>query len=88
MKDLVMSSWTAGGWSGSFGGLNNGVQQISERLQVWDGYYNAGSHYRMKVDALPFKHSAGIWTDMCKRQNRKLAVRYLGQLQEAVAGRP
>ncbi len=66
------TTWTAGGWSGSFGGLDDCVEQVAERHQVRDGNYNAGAHYGGGVNR-SLKHRAGVWPYVCKRERGKIA---------------
>src|ERR1700730_11089247 len=51
MQDELMVSSTAGSWSGAnIGGAdrpNDGVQQITQRYQIWDGSYNSRSNDRL-----------------------------------------
>src|SRR5437870_2057123 len=62
---------TASGGSGSYRGLSQVDQKVTQRVQIIDGSYNAGSHYSLNVNA-PFpKQRGGIWALMRKSQRRK-----------------
>jgi hypothetical protein len=52
-QEQSVMSWTAGGWSGGIGGLNDPVQQIAQRRQVREGNYNAGAHYGFHIEPRP-----------------------------------
>jgi hypothetical protein len=67
-----MTCRTASGGSESFSRLSHGDQKITERVQIRDCSYNAGSHYPFNVHA-PLKQRLGIWALMRKGQCRKLA---------------
>jgi hypothetical protein len=66
-----VSNWTAGGWSGSIGSLDNSVQQISEGCKICDRNYNAGTHDGFRIESRVPKHHGWIWSHMCKGQRRK-----------------
>ena len=71
--DQLVTSWTAGGWSGGVGGLDNPIQQIAERSQVFDGNYNAGAHYGHGFERPVSKQRRGIRAHMSKRKNGDIA---------------
>jgi hypothetical protein len=70
-KKQLVTNWTAGGWSGSIGGLNNAIQQIPEGCQIRDGNYNAGTHYGFSLNSPVSKHRRWVWPYVRKGQRRK-----------------
>ena len=74
MKDKVhlVTSGTAGGWSGSVGSLDNPVQQIPEGYQIREGSYNAGAHYGFRLNPSISKHYRWIRPYMRKSQSGKI----------------
>jgi hypothetical protein len=71
-KSQLMTCGTAGGWSGSVGGLDNSVQQIPEGCQIREGSYNTGAHYGFRFEPRFSKHYRWIWPYMRKGQCRKV----------------
>jgi hypothetical protein len=70
MQDSVTCR-TASGGSGSFGRLSQADQKVSKRVQIFDGSYNAGSHYSLNINASVPKQRRGIWTLVRKGQRRE-----------------
>jgi hypothetical protein len=68
-----VTSWTAGGWSGSVGRLDHPIQQIAKRRQILDCNHNAGANYGLGFDRPVSKQPRGIWAHMCKRQKGEVA---------------
>jgi hypothetical protein len=60
----------ADGWSGEIG---HPVQQVAERGQMPDGYYNASTHYHYGITGPVPKQRCGIWAYMRKRESRVIA---------------
>jgi len=68
----LMFCGTAGRWSGDIGRLDNSVQQVTERLQISQGQYNASSHYSLWIHGSGSKHMSSVGTDMSEGQGGEL----------------
>jgi hypothetical protein len=71
MTRYLVTSWTAGGWSGNIGSLDDSVQKIAERYQIRYGNYNACAYYGLGVNATLPENRDRVWPDMCKSQRCK-----------------
>jgi len=71
-KPSVTSGTAGGGWSSGTGGLSNSVQEVAERVQILNGYYNASTDYRYGINRPVPKQRRGIWAYMYKRQDRAI----------------
>ena len=68
-----MTCRAASGGSESFSRLSHGDQKITERVQIRDCSYNAGSHYELNIKLPLPKQRGSIWALMRKGQCRKSA---------------
>src|ERR1700730_8007997 len=72
MRDELMASGTAGSWSGAnIGGadrLNDGVQQITQCYQIWDGSYNSRFNDRLWSYSTDSKQRSRLGANMCECQ--------------------
>jgi hypothetical protein len=68
----LMSCRTASGGGGGFRSSGSIDQNIAKCVQIRDGSYNAGSHYRLNVNATLSKQRGGIWALMPEGQRRHL----------------
>jgi hypothetical protein len=83
-KPSVTSGTAHGGWRG--GGtarLGQSIQEVTERVQILNGYYNASTDYSYGINRAVPKQRRGIWAYMCKRQNR--AISSNGDVNRSIA---
>jgi hypothetical protein len=72
-KQLVSGETTGGGWSGGATRLSQPVQEVAERVQILNGYYNASTDYHYGINRPVLKQRRGIWTYMRKRQDSAIS---------------
>jgi hypothetical protein len=72
-KPSVTRETAGGGWSGSTAGLSHSVEEVTEGVQILNGYYNASTDYNYGINRTIPKQRRGIWAYMCKRQNRAIS---------------
>jgi hypothetical protein len=83
-KPSVTSETAGGGWSGSTAGLSHSVEEVTERVQILNGYYNASTDYNYGINRTIPKQRRGICQENHRCQQHAVAG---GDVGRQVVGR-